>query len=234
MFLQETNGRRRRRHLTKGLPLILAGMLAACAGPHGPTQDPPSIGNNTLNVGHAALAAGHTDMAANVADAVLRHHPKDEGAWVLKSMAQYEAGDVGAAAISADHAVAIKPNDPGAEMALGRALDKTDPKRALAAFQRAHAAKPDALGPALDLGIAYVQNGKPGKGVDTLESVATTHPDDPTVIMDLALALTVRNHQGDAVRAASMLRPLADAQGASQQVVAAYRFASKRAGEPAR
>lgn len=234
MFLQGKSGfPGLRRMVAKSLPLAMAGLLSAC-GTARVVTNTPQIGSKTLNVGHAALSAGHTEMASNVADAVLRHHPNDEGAWVLKSMAQYEAGDVGSAAISADHAVALKPNDPGAEMALGRALDKTDPKRALAAFKRAHDAKPEALGPGLDLGIAYIQNGQTDKGVSALESVATANPDDPTVTMDLALALVVRNHHGDAMRAAKMLRPMAHAEGATQQVMAAYRFASKRAGEPAR
>lgn len=214
-------------------PLVLILGLAACAAQ--PTsQATAKIGAKTLNVGQAALSAGHPEMSIGVANAVLRRNPKNVQAWVLKSTAEYESGDIQGAEAAAGQAVTLAPRDVGANMALGRAYANTDPKRALQSFELAHAGAPDAVGPAIDLGVSYIQNGYGDKGVKVLQQVVNAHPNNQTAVMDLALAMTVRNHPGDALRAAALLRPLADQPNASGTMKSVYDYISSMAGEPAR
>lgn len=214
-------------------PILLIAGLTACAAQPQQNRE-ANISAKTLNVGQAALSAGNPNMTIGVANAVLKHDPKDVQAWVLKSTAEYEAGDIQAAAASAGQAVILSPRDVGANMALGRAMDKVDPKRAMQSFELAHAGAPNAIGPAVDLGISYIQNGYGDKGVAVLKQVVAANPDNPTATMDLALAMTVRNHPGDALRAAALLRPLADQPNASSTMKAVYTYISSMAGEPAR
>lgn len=210
---------------------ILLPMLAltSCASPVNPAAN---IGSSTINVGQAALQAGNPQITVSVADAILKKDPKDANAWVLKSTALYQMDNMDGAQQAAENALALAPDNVGANMVLGRAVAVEDPQQALRAFTRAYNADTSNNDAATNMAIANIQLGNIDKGIEILQRVHDANPNDNTVTYNLALALTVRNKGNDAIRGAMMLKPLAADPKAAPEVVAAYAFAASTAGMP--
>lgn len=215
------------KHLSIFLPMIA---LASCASPNAAG---PNIGSSTINVGQAALQSGNPQLTINVVDAILKKDPKDVGAWVLKSTALYQMDDMEGAQQAAENALALDPNNVGANMVLGRAVTLQDPRQALVAFTKAHTIDSSNTDALTDMAISNIQLGNIDTGINLLQQAHDANPNDDTITYNLALALVVRNKGNDAIRGTMLLKPLAADPKAASQVLAAYAFAAKTAGMPA-
>lgn len=213
--------------------LVLAAALSACASTPR-AADPAQVSlKNTSNVGQAALKSGNPEIAMHVAKAILAYAPDDPVALTIASTAAWQMNKIPEARRYAERAVAAGADDVDAHLALGRALDRSDPRQAMVEFGKAYKQAPGRLTVAINYGVACVQNGYPAQGISILSTALQAHPDSAVARYDLALALTVSGRPEDAMKSVRMLGALAREPDAPPLYAAAYDYAAKVAGTPA-
>lgn len=167
--------------------------LAACAGQGGTAGQDPAVpqqaSDSTLNVAQAAMKGNNPGVALHVANIILARHPHDVKALVMKSRALYQSGRVSEALSAARLAVNEAPSDVEARLALGRALDSTDPKGACAQFSHVLSRQPDDLTTLIDAGVCDMQVGQAKRSVRLLDHAVALFPKSRTARLDDMMAL---------------------------------------------
>jgi Flp pilus assembly protein TadD len=118
------------RHLPLVLGLLPGLLLAGCGG--GGEENSTKL---DAVASKAALTAGTPELALRLADATLAQHPADVHALIDRGVALTELGRLGEARDSLRKAVAGRPHDTTALLALGRVELPVDPAAAEADFQ---------------------------------------------------------------------------------------------------
>ncbi len=168
-----------------------------------------------LKVADAALQGGDPDMALHVADAVLAHDPTDVEALVREGDALAALGREDEAALSYQHALALRPGSQEARIGLGRIRLKTDPAEAERLFAEVVAAHPNEVAALVDRGIALDLQGQHQAAAASYRAALAVQPDDTAAEVNLALSLALAGHARQAV---AMLQPLAESGTASRRV----------------
>ncbi len=193
------------------LCIFAALALASCAAQ--PQTSGTAAGK--LKVADAALQGGDPDMALHVADAVLAHDPTDVEALVREGDALTALGREDEAALSYQHALALRPGSKEARIGLGRIRLKTDPAEAERLFAEVVEAHPNDVPALVDRGIALDLQGRHQAAAASYRAALAVQPDDTAAEVNLALSLALAGHARQAV---AMLQPLAESGTASRRV----------------
>ncbi len=193
------------------LCIFAALALASCAAQ--PQTSGTAAGK--LKVADAALQGGDPDMALHVADAVLAHDPTDVEALVREGDALVALGREDEAALSYQHALALRPGSKEARIGLGRIRLKTDPAEAERLFAEVVEAHPNDVPALVDRGIALDLQGRHQAAAASYRAALAVQPDDTAAEVNLALSLALAGHARQAV---AMLQPLAESGTASRRV----------------
>ena len=187
--------------------LLAAGavlLLGGCAGGSGSGQEAgPGV---TPRLAEKALAAGLPDVALHAANAVLANDQGNARALMVKANALYAMHDMAAAAMAYRAALVVDPKSVAAGLGLGRALIRSDPRAAEAAFLDVTARQPGNLSAWNDIGIARDLQGRHDEAQDAYRHALAAAPEAQDIAANLALSLALSGHADQAV---SMLRPLA-------------------------
>lgn len=206
----------------------VAGFLAvlALAG----CTPPPGAGTPTTRLADAALVAGYPQMALSVADHILARDPRNVPALVARGDALVNSGRTEDAADSYRKALAVKPDDPAANLGLGRVMLRRDPHAAERMFRKALASRPEDpvllsnLGVALDLQERHVE------AQTAYRQSLRAAPDVAATKANLGLSLALSGQRAEAQR---LLAPLAADPNASQVVRDNLAVAQMQAVAPA-
>lgn len=186
--------------------------LASCAAQ--PEVSGGPIGSR-LKVADAALKGGDPDLALHVADAVLAHDPTNVAALLKEGDALAALGRNDQAAMSFQHALALKPGSLEARIGLGRLRLKSDPAEAERLFAEVVAARPSDVKALVDRGIALDLEGQHEAAQASYRAALGVQPDDTAAEVNLALSLALAGHAKQAI---GMLQPLAQSGSASRRI----------------
>lgn len=210
-----------------GLVLAAALALAACA-----EMAPPPAATATLGPPAATAPLGPAVMPGPAADRVAGAQSGDTAG---KALAAYQAGAYDQAVAAAAVAAATTPGERAGAMLFGRSLLAAD--RGAEAEQVFHGVLANHgtdLGALNGLGVAQALQGKFGAAVATLSRARDQAPADPAIANNLALALFLDGHQGEALAMldAVMARPAKPASVAVLKAVLAAVATGTGAGQP--
>ena len=207
-------GPRRQRARSGALPMLAVAstfLLAGCAGDFGMRGDTGLM--VTTRVADAALAAGNPEMALNVAEVILEKDPRDSAALTAKGDALYAMRDMAGAAQAYRAALAVDPAASAAGLGLGRALIRSDPSGAEAAFLGVTTRDPGNQAAWNDIGIARDLLGRHDEAQVAYRRALAVAPEGQDVAGNLGLSLALSGHADEAV---TLLRPLAAVPDAPQ------------------
>jgi Flp pilus assembly protein TadD len=196
----------------RGFTLGLLIVLAACSprGSTGVGTGPPG-----LDIADNALHGGSPELALQISSNILVQHPGNEAALLTRGEALTALGRPDEAAASFQAALAANPQSVGAMIGLGRLRLASDPAGAEQLFLDALSHEPR-NGVALnDLGIARDLQGRHGEAQAVYRQALGVNPDMTAAQVNLALSLAMGGQPQQGVQ---LLRPLADAPGATRQV----------------
>ena len=196
------------------LPMVAVAstfLLAGCAGEFGLRSDTGRI--VTTRVADAALAAGNPEMALNVAEVILEKDPRNAAALTAKGDALYAMRNMAGAVQAYRAALAVDPAASEAGLGLGRALIRTDPSGAEAAFLGVTTRDPGNLAAWNDIGIARDLLGRHDEAQLAYRRALAVAPEGQDVAGNLGLSLALSGHADEAM---TVLRPLAAVQDAPQ------------------
>ena len=191
-----------RRRPRRALGMASALLLAGCAAGSGLHGDGPMV---TPRVAEAALAAGNPQLALHVATFVLENHPRDLQALIAKGDALYALHDMPGAAEAYRAALAVDPASSGAGLGLGRAVIRSHPDIAEAAFLGVTAHDPGNLAAWNDIGIARDLQGRHDDAQLAYRRALAAAPEADDVAGNLGLSLALSGRRAEAV---TVLRPL--------------------------
>jgi Flp pilus assembly protein TadD len=198
------------RHLPLVLGLLLGLLLAGCGG--GGEEDSTRL---DAAASKAALTAGTPELVLRLADATLVQHPADVHALLDRGVALTELGRLGEARDSLRKAVAGRPHDTTALLALGRVELPVDPAAAEADFQLVLQKDGRNAAALNDLGIARDLQGRHADAEASYRSAMAAQPTMVAAEVNVALCLAMSGQGSDAVQ---LLRPLAEAPDATQKI----------------
>lgn len=205
--------------------VIAALALASCAA-H-PQTSGMAVGGK-LRIADAAMQGGDPDMALHVADAVLAHDPTNVEALLRQGDALAALGREDEAALSYQHALALRPGSRRAHVGLGRIRLKSDPAAAERLFAEVVQAHPDDVPALVDRGIALDLEGQHTAAAASYRAALALQPDDTAAEVNLAMSLALAGHAKEAV---SMLRPLAQSGTANRRIQDDLAMALAMSGE---
>lgn len=138
-------------------------------------KDPndPSI-DEDLAVVYAGL--GRTEQARPLFRAIVTKNPGSASGWYNLGLLELQSGNAPAAADALAHAVADDASYGDAWQALGAALIKTEPKRAIDAWRRAERLLPHDYDLLFNLGMVLAESERPRDAVPYLERFARDAP----------------------------------------------------------
>ena len=192
--------------------IVAALALASCAAQ--PQTSGMAVGGR-LRVASAALQGGDPDMALHVADAVLAREPTNVEALLCEGDALAALGRDDEAALSYQHALALRPGSRKARVGLGRIRLKTDPAEAERLFAEVVEAYPNDVPALVDRGIALDLEGRHQAAAASYRAALAVQPDDTAAEVNLALSLALAGHARQAV---GMLQPLARSGNANRRI----------------
>ena len=196
----------------RGVTLVLLMLLAACS-PRGSTglgTGPPG-----LDLADTALRGGSPEIALEITNGILARNPDNEAALLTQGEALTALQRLDEAEVSFTRALAVNPTSVGGDIGLGRLRLGRDPVAAEQLFLEAIKHEPR-NGVALnDLGIARDLQGRHTEAQEAYRQALGVAPDMTAAQVNLALSLAMSGQSKDAVQ---MLRPLANAPGASSQM----------------
>ncbi len=193
-----------------GAIAVLSLGLAACGTLDGATAPRAQV---TLHVADVAMSSGAPGLALRVADLVLAKQPNNADALRVRGDALYALGQIEPAAESYRAAIRIDPKLAAAQIGLGRALIRTDPRAAEAAFLAASALQPDNVAALSNLGVARDMQKHHAAAQEAYRAALALSPDMADVRVNLGLSLAL---SGQAEQAVQILRPLVSDPGATQ------------------
>ncbi|MGH7121744.1 MAG: tetratricopeptide repeat protein [Acetobacteraceae bacterium] len=207
--------------------VVAALALASCAAQPGTSGMTAARG---LKVADAALQGGDPSMALHVAHAVLAHDPTNAEALVREGDALAGLGRTDEAALSYQHALALRPGSRSARVGLGRMRLKTDPAEAERLFAEVLQAQPNNVTALVDRGIALDLEGQHQPAATSYRAALAVEPDDTAAEVNLALSLALAGHARQAV---GMLQPLAQSPATSRRIQDDLAMALAMSGETA-
>jgi Flp pilus assembly protein TadD len=193
------------RGITFGFLLI----LAACA-PQGLGSDAQAI-----DAANTALRGGIPETALQIASGILKKNPKHEAALLTQGEALAALGKPTEAAASFQRALAVNPQSAGAYTGLGGLRLRSDPAGAEALLLKALSFDPRDAVALTDLGIARDLQRRHTEAQTAYRQALAVSPDMTAAQVNLALSLAMSGRSKEAVR---LLRPLANAPGATPQL----------------
>lgn len=197
-------------------PLIAATfmLLAGCAG-H--TSAPPfaSLPAASLNLARAALDGGSPDLAVSLSGAALAQHPDDVTALQLQAEGLTAQGRSEEARAVFARLLLLDPASVPAELGLGRILLASDAAGAEAHLLGALAHEPRNAAALNDLGIARDLQGRHSDAQVAYRHALGVAPQMQAAVVNLALSLAMTGQAQDGL---ILLRPIANAEGASPRV----------------
>lgn len=208
------------------LPLLLAGLLAACGSVIADTQalngtaTPPDAPAR-LRQAEMLANAGRWREAADAYAGAIRMDGTLRAAWLGLGRARLRGGDLEGGERGFRDAIAALPRDPGAQSGLGVALDlQGRHAEAQVAYRAALALDPSHVGARTNLALSLTLSGHGAEAVQMIETVARAPEATPRQRHNLALAYAA---SGDAPRAAELLAPELGEE--SREAVTAWRAA---------
>jgi Flp pilus assembly protein TadD len=193
------------------LSLAALALLAACGAPPAQTAS----GDAGSNVGRAALAGGAPEIALQVSDNILARTPADQAALLLRADALVALGREAEATPLYRTVLAATPNSAGARLGLGRSLLAVDAAAAEEQFLAALAIDPGSAPAANNLGIARDLQQRHAEAQIAYRRALAAAPTMQAAAVNLALSLGMSGQAGEAI---PLLRPIAQAPGATPRV----------------
>lgn len=165
-------------------------------------KDPNQIGA-LEGLTNALLDTGRAKEAVEL----LTKYPADNlDVALLLGKAHLRSGDAAAARAVHEKAIAIKPDDARAYLALA-ALEATDSPAQAAALERGHKAVPGDPGVAVFLGSLYERKGRTADAVRVYDAALRQRPGEPILANNLAALLLEGGDKAGLARALELARP---------------------------
>jgi tetratricopeptide (TPR) repeat protein len=137
-----------------------------------------------------SMLAGSHQQALKAAVELCTLDPSNGRYGYLKGMAELASGDVKTARASLEGALELQPTSWEIKQSLARAYELLkEPKVARSLLEEARRDAPNETGPANDMALALLQEGKAKEAIAVLEPALKEHPDDPAVNLNMGLAL---------------------------------------------
>ncbi|BDG01211.1 tetratricopeptide repeat protein [Anaeromyxobacter oryzae] len=173
--------------LARGAPMLLAVLLAACAGAGGPR---PDVVGAQRELAGELIARRDYARAFAVADALCRAEPKRADGYLLRGIIYREQGLYPEAEGDLKEAVRLDPKSARAHSALAVLYDsRNGAEDALEHHRRAADLEPTTAAYLNNLGFSLFAHGRAREAVEVLRRAARSAPADPRIRNNLGFAL---------------------------------------------
>ena len=130
-----------------------------------------------IAVARKDIKAGNWQHAAAELRTVIQGHPNDATAWQLLAQVSFDAGDIGGAQSSLQHAIAAGAKGPDLDALRLKILLGAGQERAVIAAITGHTVHASEPEQSLDLARAYAATGQPDQALAVLEPLLAQHPE---------------------------------------------------------
>jgi Flp pilus assembly protein TadD len=207
------------------IPFALLLLLAACSS----SEEPKLATEPTVHIAESALDSGNSMLSLQISQAILRIHPHNVDAMIVRGDAFFTRGAITEATLWYQRALKQSPHSVHALVGMGRIHLETDPAKSEAYFQRALGEDPRSVAALNDLGIACDIQGRHGDAQSFYRRALALAPDNSDTLVNLGLSLV---RSGDRSGALEILHPLATTPDLDMKVKRNLANALKAAGDP--
>lgn len=193
-------------------PTLAFAVSALVLGGCGLTRDPQQAeAQGPLQVADVAMASGAPELALRLADMELERKPGSIAALRARADALYAMSSLDEAEAAYRHLLQLNPDDTGARIGLGRALLRSDPAGAEAAFLAVLDRQPKSQPALNDLGIARDLQGHHEDAQKAYRQALAVAPDDTDVRTNLEMSLGLSRDGMNAVPVKQAIAVVPDA-----------------------